>query len=63
LNNLPYESVVGKVESLLAGERSVDFVVAEIQMVFQTMSIHESLNGFRAVDRPSLDWINSFQNQ
>ena len=61
LNSLPYESIVIKVESLLKGERTVDFIVAEIQMVFQTLAYNDLLDKPIVVDRPSLDWMQNLQ--
>lgn len=61
LKGLPYESFVVKVENVLKGEQTVEFAVAEIQMVFRTMTYEDQLKGQKVVDRPSLDWLDKLQ--
>jgi hypothetical protein len=61
LNRLPYESIVGKVESVLKGDRTVTFAVAEIQMLFQTMAYAAVFDRSKVVDRPTLDWLERFE--
>lgn len=57
LNSLPYESIVTKVESVLRGDRTVVFAVADIQLAFQTIAYNVFLDRSKVVDRPSLDWM------
>jgi hypothetical protein len=61
LKGLPYESIVGKVENFLKGERAVAFAVAEIQIVFQPLEFEAVLHKTKVAGRPSLDWMKNFQ--
>ncbi|MEO8649514.1 MAG: peptidoglycan-binding domain-containing protein [Acidobacteriota bacterium] len=55
VHDFRYDSIVGTVGSLLSGDRTVTFAVAQVQIVFQSMAYFNQLNGFNSVDRPSLE--------
>ena len=58
LNGLPSNGIVGKMESVLKGERSVHFAVMEVRMLFQT---HSAMFVPTLVDRPTVDWLDKLE--
>ena len=60
VKSLNYDSIVGTVASLLSGDRTATFAVAQVQIAFQTLMHFDQFNPYPYADRPSLEWLEKF---